>query len=359
MARILPPGKLPTEVLERLLTYTSTAPELSVPAAAGEDAAVAAGSATIVLTADPITFTEERIGAYVVAVNANDIVAMGGRPVYLTTTLLAPPGTTDARLEEVFADIAGACRQAGMLWAGGHTEITPAVNRIVVAGQAVGFLSGPPLATSGARPGDAIGMSKWAGLEGTTLIARERPRESEAALGAARYRAVLDWLERPGISIIAEGRALEGLELTSGHDPTEGGIAMGVHEIARRSGCGALVSADRIPVREETRRLCSRFGLDPLGLLGSGVFMFTAPRATAEEACRRLEAAAIPAALIGEVLDRGEQVWIEREGRREPLAYSVQDEIMKLEAGSERPARLRIPQRRRWGSWAAGRDRHR
>jgi hydrogenase expression/formation protein HypE len=330
MARILPAGKLPTDVLERLLAYTSTAPELHVAAGAGEDAAVAAGAPVIVLTADPITFTEERIGAYVVAVNANDIVAMGGRPVYLTTTLLAPLGTTDARLEEVFADIADACRTAGMLWAGGHTEVTPAVNRIVVAGQAVGFLSGAPLATGGARPGDLIGMSKWAGLEGTTLIARERPGESEAVLGGERYRAVLDWLERPGISIIAEGRALEGLALTSGHDPTEGGIAMGVHEIARRSGCGALLSADLIPVREETRLLCARFGLDPLGLLGSGVFLFTAARAVAEEACRRLETAGIPAALVGEMLGRGEAVWIERGGRREPLAYSVQDEIVKL-----------------------------
>jgi hydrogenase expression/formation protein HypE len=332
MARVLPTGKLPTDVLERLLAYTSTAPELRVAAGAGEDAAVAAGAPVIVLTADPITFTEERVGAYVVAVNANDIVAMGGRPVYLTTTLLAPPGTTDERLEEVFADIAAACRTAGMLWAGGHTEVTPAVTRIVVAGQAVGFLAREPLATGGARPGDLIGMSKWAGLEGTTLIARERPRESEAILGRDRHRAVLAWLERPGISIIAEGRRLEGLALTSGHDPTEGGIAMGVHEIARRSGCGALLRGDRIPVREETRLLCARFGLDPLGLLGSGVFLFTASRAVAEEACRRLEAGGIPAALIGEMLGAGDQVWIERAGRREPLAYSVQDEIVKLEA---------------------------
>lgn len=330
MARVLAPGKLPLDLLERLLAHTSTSPDLPVGAGAGEDAAVAKGGPLLVLTADPITFTEERIGAYVVAVNANDIVAMGGRPVYLTTTLLAPPGTTDERLEAVFADIAAACRAAGMLWAGGHTEVTPAVTRIVVAGQAVGFLEGALLRTGGARPGDAIGMSKWAALEGTTLIARERPAESEAALGRERHRAVLDWLERPGICVIAEGQALAGLALTGAHDPTEGGIAMGVHEIARRSGCGALLAADRIPVREETRQLCAHFGLDPLGLLASGAFLFTAPPGVAAEGCRRLEAAGIPAALIGEVLDRGAPVLIERAGRREPLASSVQDEIVKL-----------------------------
>ena len=175
-------------------------------------------------------------------------------------------------------------------------------------------------------------MTKWAALEGTTLIARERPAESEAVLGRERHRAVLDWLERPGISIVAEGRALAGLGLTSGHDPTEGGIAMGVHEIARRSGCGALLAADRIPVREQTRLLCGRFGLDPLGLLASGSFLFTAPREVAGEACRRLEAAHIPAALIGEMLGAGDPVVLERDGRRVPLAYSVQDEIVKFQA---------------------------
>src|SRR3972149_532201 len=90
-------GKLPPEILEGLLAYTSRAPEIGVGAACGEDAAVVAGDRTIVLTSDPVTFTEEKIGAYAVAVNANDVVAMGGRPRYLTTTILLPPGTTARR----------------------------------------------------------------------------------------------------------------------------------------------------------------------------------------------------------------------------------------------------------------------
>jgi hydrogenase maturation factor len=321
MARVLPPGKLPTDLLERLLAYTSVSPDLPVSAGAGEDAAVAKGGPLLVLTADPITFTEERIGAYVVAVNANDIVAMGGRPVYLTTTLLAPPGTTDERLEAVFADIAAACREAGMLWAGGHTEVTSAVTRIVVAGQAVGFLERPALATGGARPGDLIGMTKWAALEGTTLIARERPAESEAVLGRERHRAVLAWLERPGISIIAEGRALEGLKAG---EPTEGGIAMGARDRAP-AGLRALL-AGRIPVRDETR-LSARLRAG-LFLLGSGAFCSRAMGL--QPPGWPAPAALIPAALIGEMLGVGEPVMIERGGRRAPLAYSVQDEIVKL-----------------------------
>jgi hydrogenase maturation factor len=179
-------------------------------------------------------------------------------------------------------------------------------------------------------------MTKWAGLEGTTTIARARPEESRAALGEGAFREVLGWLDNPGISIVSEGRALEGLPLTSGHDPTEGGVAMGIQEICRRSGAGAIISLEALPVRQETRILCSRYGMDPLGLLSSGVFLFTAERQTAEKACSILRDRGIAAAAIGEILGSGEGVWVtDRGGGRKPLAYSAQDEIVKL--SSRRP----------------------
>jgi hydrogenase maturation factor len=326
-------GKLPTELLERLLRHTSRSPLLAAGASPGEDAAVAPGSQTIVITADPITFTDERIGSYAVAVNANDIVAMGGTPMYVTTTILLAPGCTEDDVERIFSDIADACRKTGILWVGGHTEVTPVVRRTVICGQAVGFLTGRLLATGGARPGEALCMSKWVGLEGTTTIARERPRQSREILGERAFQEVLGWLDEPGISIVEEGRALEGLALTSGHDPTEGGVAMGIQEICRRSGIGAAVDGASLPIREETRALCRHYGMDPLGLLSSGVFLFTAPRAVAVQACSLLQARGIPGAIIGEMLGRGESAWITRDGRREPLAFSELDEIVKL-AGS-------------------------
>jgi len=323
-------GKLPTELLQRLLRHTSRSPLLAIGAEPGEDAAVAPGSGTLVITADPITFADEQIGVYTVAVNANDIVAMGGTPVYLTTTILLAPGATEDDLERIFVDIADACRRVGLLWVGGHTEVTRVVKRTVVCGQAVGFLSGAPLSTGGARPGDSLCMTKWVGLEGTTTIARRKPEESRAALGAAAFNAVRGWLEVPGISIVEEGRALEGLRLSSGHDPTEGGVAMGIQEICRRSRVGVRVRYESLTIREETRILCDHFGLDPLGLLSSGVFLFTAEPDVAATACRALGSRGIPCSLIGEVLPEGEGAWLERDGARLPLRSSEQDEIVKL-----------------------------
>lgn len=335
MKKPLAEGKLPVELLDRLLRHTSHSPLLAIGAAPGEDAAVAPGSATLVITADPITFTDERIGAYTVAVNANDIVAMGGVPTYLTATILLAPGATEDDLERIFVDIADACGKAGILWVGGHTEVTRVVNRTVVCGQAVGFLHRAALSTGGARPGDILCMTKWVGLEGTTLIARERGDEASRILGAERLAGVLEWLDVPGISIVKEGRALADLPLSAAHDPTEGGVAMGIQEMCSRSGTGCLLIEEKLPIREETRLLCARYGMNPLGLLSSGVFLFTAAPQTASEACRLLQAEQIPATEVGTILPAGEGTWIEKKGKREPLAFSEQDEIVKLASYSD------------------------
>ena len=110
--------------------------------APGEDAAVAPGRRP---SSSPRTRSRSptsAIGAYAVAVNANDIVAMGGEPCISPRRSFLRPAPPRRTLERIFSDIADACARAGILWVGGHTEVTPVVTRTVVCGQAVGFLSG-------------------------------------------------------------------------------------------------------------------------------------------------------------------------------------------------------------------------
>ena len=324
-------GKLSRERLEALLALTAHShPEILVGADVGEDAAVVRGARQLILTADPITFTEENIGFYTVAVNCNDIVAMGGRPRYLTTTILLPPETEEQRLKTIFAELEKASRQAGVLWVGGHTEVTSAVNRIIISAQAVGFLQGKPTKTSDARPGESRVMSKWTALEATTLIAREKPELSRKLLGQEGYREVLDWLFEPGISIIREGQILSGMRLSAAHDPTEGGIATGIHEIAERSEVGVRLFKDEIPIRRETEILCGHFGLDPLGALSSGVFLFTATAPEAQKAVQALNRGGVPAAVIGEITATSGSVELLDGEQSTPLPLFTRDEIIKL-----------------------------
>jgi hydrogenase maturation factor len=291
---------------------------------------VVRGSEKIVLTADPITFTEESIGTYTVAVNGNDIVAMGGTPRYLTTTILLPLGTKLSKVRAIFEDIAAASEKAGILWVGGHTEVTSAVSRIVISAQAVGFIDGKPTTTTSARPGEVIVMTKWAGLEGTTLIARERAAEVLSLLGPESYREVLAWLEDPGISVIREGALLKNLDLGAAHDPTEGGIATGIHEIAERSRVGIRIQGERIPIRPETEKICRHFGLDPLGLLSSGTLLFTCSAETAESAAALLQEHSIVMAVIGDITRETGHILITAQDRERPLPLFERDEVIKL-----------------------------
>jgi hydrogenase maturation factor len=173
-------------------------------------------------------------------------------------------------------------------------------------------------------------MTKWAALEASTLIAREKPEEVRRLLGAAGYREVLGWLRSPGIGILPEGRILERFHLTAGHDPTEGGIATGIHEIAVRSGVGILLRDEAIPVHPHARAICRHFGLDPLGALSSGVFLFTAVPEEARRACAALARRGIPAATIGEITEVSGKVRIQRAGVQRALKRFTRDEVLNL-----------------------------
>ena len=303
-----------------------------IGAALGEDAAVVAGAPRLVFTSDPVTMAATAPGRYAVAVNCNDLVAMGAEPRYLTTTVLLPPGSTATDLSNLFAELAAAAAAAGVAWVGGHTEVTRAVTCPVVVGAAVGVLECAPWSSAAARRGDLVVLTKWVALEGSTLLARERA--DAAAILGADYAAVVGWLDEPGISVIAEGRVLRQFPIHAAHDPTEGGVAQGIHELARCSGVAIEVDAAALPVRPATRRLCQALGIDPLGLLASGALLFTAPPAVARAAVAALQAAAIPATVIGSVrAGSGGTLRIGADTR--PLPAFPQDELSRLGGAGE------------------------
>ena len=339
----LPEGKIDAALLAGLLPADGAhRPDVLIGAALGEDAAVVAGAPRLVVTSDPITLAGSAIGRYAVAVNCNDLVAMGAEPRYLTTTVLLPPGTTGGALEELFAELAAATAGAGVAWVGGHTEITGAVTRPVVVGAAVGVLDGEPWSSARVCPGDAVVLTKWVALEGTTLLARERA-DARTVLGD-HYADAAGWLDDPGISVMAEGRVLRTFAIHAAHDPTEGGVAQGLHELAACSGVAIEVDAAALPIREPTRRLCRALGLDPLGLLASGALLFSAAADEAGRAVRALADRGIPAAVIGAALP-GSGVTVRTAAGSRPLPAFPQDEITRIgvehtvtDAGRRAPA---------------------
>ncbi len=336
MGRALPTGKLDPELLQRLLReYASGDERVVVGAGFGEDAAVLdMGPRYLVAKSDPITFATDLIGWYAVCVNANDVAVMGARPRWMLCTFLLPEGrTTPETAEEVFAQVADACRRFGISLVGGHTEVTYGLGRPIVVGHMLGEVGKERLVTTaGAQVGDHVLLVKGVPIEGTAIIAREK----EAQLRERGYPQ--DFIERakamlfePGISVVEEALlAVDTVPVHSMHDPTEGGLAMGLYEVAEAAGVGILVERDAIPVLPEGERLCAEFGLDPLGTIASGALVLTVAPEHSERLVEVYRERGVVCSVIGEILPAEEGRWWVVDGRRLPLEPVAQDEIAKL-----------------------------
>ena len=177
-SHLLPAGKLPLPLLERLLTrFAPHDPRIIVGPRTGEDAAVFDfGDRYLIAKTDPITFATNQIGWYAVNVNANDVAVMGGEPRWFLATVLLPAGQATAELAEaIFEQIHDACEALGVSLAGGHTEITLNLDRPIVSGTMLGEVTPDRLiTTAGAQVGDVVLLVKPVPIEGTALIALER-----------------------------------------------------------------------------------------------------------------------------------------------------------------------------------------
>lgn len=333
-------GKLPPRILERLLRWRGARdPRVLVGPGCGVDAAVVAlGRQRLVLKSDPVTFTARRIGWYVVQVNANDVAVMGGRPAWFQPTILVPPGTRASTVMTIARDIDAACRSLGVAVTGGHTEVTDAVTRPIVAGDMQGpLLVSGVITAAGARPGDLVLLTKAAGIEGTAVLAHERAGALGHALPAAMLRAARRLRYQPGISVVPEALVAARHGASAMHDPTEGGIRAGLHEIAFASGVRIGVDLDRIPVLPPTARICRHYGIDPLGLIGSGALLVAVPPARASRLLRAWARNGIAGRVIGSVAS-GRGVRARSRGRRVPFPWLVRDEIIPALEQASAPA---------------------
>ena len=295
-------GKLNWDILQRLIKKNSGAERAEVlkSGSIGEDCAVLKmNDGLIVMSTDPVTAATNGLGNIALHININDIATTGAEPLGVLVTILAPKGSTFGDIETVMKDISREARLMNVQVMGGHTEVTDAVNRMVVSLTAVGVVSEDELiTTSGAKVGDSIIVTKSLCLEGTSIIAKDFPDRSREVLTEEELKEAENYALE--LSVLKEGMLLKGLA-SSMHDITEGGVLGALWEMAQASGTGFLVREDLMPVRRVTRKLCESFGLDPLRLISSGS-MLIAVR-DADEAVRRLEGAGIAATVIGRVTE--------------------------------------------------------
>ncbi len=328
-------GKLPHELLSRLLSgLPSEDPRVIVGPRVGEDAAVIdMGESYLVVKSDPITFATDRLGWYGVHINANDVACMGAEPRWFLATVLLPGGgATEALAEEIFGDIREACQTLGVTLCGGHMEVTLGLPRPILAGQMLGEVEKEGLIRGdGARPGDDLILTKGIPIEGTALMARERGEALRKSFGDKMVERAREMLVDPGISVVPDAlTAARSARIHAMHDPTEGGLATGVHELAVASGVGLLIHLERVPLLPEGKAFCTYFGLDPLGVIASGALLIALPPEESPGVLAALRKAGISASSIGEVREREEGVRVLDGGIPRELPLYSSDEITKI-----------------------------
>jgi hydrogenase expression/formation protein HypE len=335
----LPVGKLRPAFLGALLTrHPITDPRVFVGPRVGEDAAVLdMGDRFLVATSDPITFATDDPAWYAVQVNVNDIAVRGACPRWFLATLLLPEGRTDEdAVARLFEEIMAACAEVDVTLVGGHTEVTAGLERPIVVGTMLGEVAKDKLVTTGgARVGDAVVLTKGVPLEGAALIAREKEAELRAqGIRPAVIARAKGFLRQPGLSVLPEAEiACELATVHAMHDPTEGGVATALHELAIAAGVGLRIDRSRITVVPEGAELCRVFGLDPLGTIASGSLLMTLSPADAGVVIHALAREGIDSHYIGQVVPREQGLLLVDGSYQEPLPIFHQDEITKLFAG--------------------------
>lgn len=249
-------------------------------------------------TVDPLFFAGGSIGKLAVNGTVNDVSMLGAEPLWLSSAFIIEEGLPLAVLEAVVADMAAACAEAKVKIVTGDTKVVPkgACDRLFITTAGIGrVLVEPPPSGSGARPGDAVLVSGAMGDHGLAIMAA---RNDLAFLCESRSDcAPLNGLVK---KLLADAR------IHVLRDPTRGGLATTLNEIAGQSQVCIEIEEEAIPIHAAVADGCSLLGLDPLYLANEGKCVCIVPGDQADKALAAMRADPYggEASIIGAVTDR-------------------------------------------------------
>lgn len=280
----------------------------------------------IVLSTDPITGTAKEIGKLAMHITANDIAASGASLVGVLLTMLLPDGFEEKELQVMMTDINELCMTMNVQVLGGHTEVTSAVNQPIVSVTGIGRATEATLTmTSGLEPGDDLVMTKWAGIEGTAIIALEKEQVLLTTVKKSLVEEAKTYMNM--ISVVPDSVVAVKAGVKAMHDITEGGIYGALWEMASSAGVGFEVELDAIPLKRATIEICEHFAINPYELISSGSMLISTEDGPGLVAA--MAEAGIHSALIGKVTEGNERLILGKDIRR-TLRPPKADELYKV-----------------------------
>ena len=322
-------GKLPNDVLEKIVlsNIKNKRKEVLVRAAVGEDSAIIDFSNDLcVISTDPITGATKGIGKLAIHISCNDVSTSGAEPIGVLLTILAPPNTTEKDIENIMKEAGEAAEEINVEIVGGHTEITDAVNRIVINTTVLGKQSRENLPNSKAiKTGDKVLITKYAGIEGTSIIAKELEEQLIEKIGKDKLEIAKNMDSM--LSVVKEGIICGEIGVRYMHDITEGGVLGAVWEASKATGKGIKILEELIPVNDVTREIADLVGIDLFRLISSGSMLIIAEEEKVSIINEKLCEVRIKATVIGEIIEKG--IIMEKNGQNYDIEPPTSDELYR------------------------------
>ena len=293
-------GLLSHELVEQVFL-----PHLGRPGGALEDATeIQLGTGRVVMSTDsyvirPIVFPGGDIGKLAVCGTVNDLAMRGAHPLYLTAGFIIEEGLPLAELDRIVASMAATAAQAGVRVVAGDTKVVErgGADRLFINTAGVGVVpAGTCITAMGARPGDVVLVSGAMGDHGLAIMTQRE---------GLRFESPLQSDCAPLNGLVAEMLAAGGGGIHVLRDPTRGGLATALNELAAASGVAITIDEDAVPVHDAVLAASELLGLDPLYVANEGkLIAIVAPEAAeAVLAAMRAHPLGAEAAAIGTVTE--------------------------------------------------------
>ncbi len=300
----LPIGKLSSITLSHVLSRIrkTVSSRTRVGPRIGEDAAVIGlPCCDLVIHSDPITEATQGMGKLAVDVATNDIAVSGACPEWILVTLLLPEGARLEDLMQIVEEIGEEASRLGVDVVGGHTEVSPGLDKPVIVVTSLGITcSGCALPTMDAKPGDLVYQVGYAGLEGTSIILNDFSDLVKSKCGIENFG-----FGEYELSVVEPAcRLSRNRVVRTMHDPTEGGVAGALVEIAIASNTKIIVYYDKILFKKITVDAAECLQIEPLHLISSGSLIAIVPSRLAGEAEAIMRKGNYAFSLIGRVEER-------------------------------------------------------
>ena len=276
---------------------------------------------------NPLLFPGGDIGKLAVCGTVNDLAMSGARPLYISCGFIIEDGLPFSLLETVVMSMAAAAKEAGVMIVTGDTKVVNrgAADKLFINTAGIGEIpAGIDIFGGNARPGDAVVVSGTMGDHGAAImVAREQLGLSSTLESDC---APLGGLVAEMLAVCPDIRVLR--------DPTRGGAATALNEIAMQSRLGIEIEEESIPVKPAVRGICEILGLDPMYLANEGKLIALVPEGEADAVLKamRMHSYGKEAAIIGRTLPQtpGRLVMRTPYGSRRILDMMVSDPLPRI-----------------------------